>query len=422
MFKKLNLKSDLVKHIIVLMSGTVMAQMLGYFFAPVITRLYTPDEAGELGLFIRIVGIGAAFATLRYELALPIVKANVHSFRLYLIALRSTIAFSLLALIILIIPIGLSIQIDTTIFYLLIPFTIFFFALNNIGTNWAIRNKAFKSISYARISNSLVSSLTKIGLGWLNFGSSGLIIGMALGAVIANLKFIVDFFKAKQYFQISSRSSRNYVLAITYKEFPKINLPHVLMDLGRDLLIAVLLLKLFSKEDFGLYDLSFRMLKVPLIFIGVAIGQIFFQSCAKKVNDNKDILPVVLKSVKTLTLLSIVPFTIIFIFGEEIFSFVFGEMWSGAGRFAEIMSPWFMVNFILSPISSIPVIIRRQSEFFKMAMIGTFVMIVSLVVPPVFFNFDIYNTLWVVSIGQTIYLLCAMVFIFYYTKKGVKVI
>jgi len=399
------------------MSGTVMAQMLGYFFSPIVTRLYTPEEAGELGLFIRIVAIIGAFATLRYELALPIAKNDSHSFRLYRIALKSAIIVSLISLVILFIPIGFSLEIDNSIFYLLMPIAILFVAINNIGTNWAIRHKFFKSISYARISNSLGSNITKVGLGWLNFGSIGLIIGMVVGAVIATFWFLYDFFTAKKKYQISSNSPRNYLLAKEYKEFPKISLPHVLMDLGRDLLIAVLLLKLFSKEDFGLYDLSFRMLRMPLIFIGVALGQVFFQRCAEKVNSDEDIVPLITKAIKTLALLSIVPFSIIFFFGEEIFAFVFGEEWRESGRFSEILVPWFMMNFIASPISAIPVILRKQREFFRLAILGTTIMISAIVIPAFLFNFDIISTFYVLSIAQTFYLIFVIFRIFQYAKK-----
>tara|TARA_B110000503_G_scaffold70295_1_gene109403 strand:+ start:350 stop:1618 length:1269 start_codon:yes stop_codon:yes gene_type:complete len=420
MFKKLNLNSEFIKHIAVLMSGTVMAQMLGYFFSPIVTRLYTPEEAGELGLFIRIVAIIGAFATLRYELALPIAKNDSHSFRLYRIALKSAIIVSLISLVILFIPIGFSLEIDNSIFYLLMPIAIFFVAINNIGTNWAIRHKFFKSISYARISNSLGSNITKVGLGWLNFGSIGLIIGMVVGAVIATFWFLYDFFTAKKKYQISSNSPRNYLLAKEYKEFPKISLPHVLMDLGRDLLIAVLLLKLFSKEDFGLYDLSFRMLRMPLIFIGVALGQVFFQRCAEKVNSDEDIVPLIAKAIKTLALLSIVPFTILFFYAEDIFAFVFGEEWRGAGVYAEILSPWFMLNFITSPITSLPIILRRQSSFFKLAMFGSGLMILAILIPASVFKMDINTTLWTLSLSMTVYLVFLIFKIFSYAKEANK--
>lgn len=179
----------------------------------------------------------------------------------------------------------------------------------------------------------------------------------------------------------------------------------------------MLLLKLFSKEDFGLYDLSFRMLRMPLIFIGVALGQVFFQRCAEKVNSDEDIVPLITKAIKTLALLSIVPFSIIFFFGEEIFAFVFGEEWRESGRFSEILVPWFMMNFIASPISAIPVILRKQREFFRLAILGTTIMISAIVIPAFLFNFDIISTFYVLSIAQTFYLIFVIFRIFQYAKK-----
>jgi hypothetical protein len=57
MLKSFNLKSEVLKNIIVLTSGTFFAQLVAYVLTPVITRLYTPDESAELGLFLRIIGV-----------------------------------------------------------------------------------------------------------------------------------------------------------------------------------------------------------------------------------------------------------------------------------------------------------------------------------------------------------------------------
>jgi len=418
MFKKINLKSEFVKNIAVLMSGTVMAQFLGYIFSPIITRIYSPEEGAELGLFIRIVAIIAAFATMRYELALPIIKNDSHSFRLYRLALRMALIVVGIAALAVLIPFGMSIKIDAKIFYLLIPIGVLFTAINNLGTYWAIKNKIFETISYTRVTNSLVASLSKIGLGWLGFGSAGLIIGMVAGAVVSTFWFVRNFFRAKKEHNVSSNSPRNYLLAKEYKEFPKVNLPHVLMDLSRDLLVAILLLQIFSKEDFGLYDLSFRMLRMPLILVGVALGQVFFQKCAEKINNNEDVLPIMKQAVKTLVLLSIVPFTILFFFAEDIFAFVFGESWRGAGVYAEIMTPWFMLNFISSPITSLPVILRRQASFFKLAIFGSSLMILSIVIPYYFFKSNVQTTLWVLSLTMSVYLVFLIFKVFSYAKSA----
>ena len=417
MLKKVNLKSDLLKYVVVLMSGTVIAQIIAYSLAPVISRCYTPEESAELGLFIRIVSVGAAIATLRYELALPIPKVDAHSFRLYRIALKSTLIISALAIVILIVPMSLTLNFNSLMFYVLLPISIFFIAMNNLGTNWAIRFKLFHSISYSKITNAIFSGGAKAILGLMGVGYGGLIIGMTFGIVAANFWFIREFFRAKKTYGITSSSPRNYVIASHFNEFPKINLPHVMMDLGRDLLIAVLLLEIFSKEDFGLYDMSYRMLRIPLVMAGAAIGQVFFQRCAEMINRKESVVGTITKSVGVLTLLSIIPFAVVFFFGEEIFAFVFGENWRGAGTYSEIMAPWFMVNFISSPISSLPLVLNKQRAFFKLAAFGSVLMILSIVVPSLLFDQSIIVTLWILSITQAIYLVFVIFKIFDYARK-----
>ena len=77
------LGSDFSKSLSVLLSGTIIAQAVGYLIAPILTRLYTTAEMGELGFYMRLTGFISAIATLRYEAALPLPKLDGHSFLLY---------------------------------------------------------------------------------------------------------------------------------------------------------------------------------------------------------------------------------------------------------------------------------------------------------------------------------------------------
>lgn len=417
MFKSINFKSEVLKNIIVLTSGTLMAQLVAYLLTPVITRLYTPDESAELGLFIRIVGVGAALATARYELALPLTRLDQHSFRLYRFALRITLITSLITLIALIYPILLSDNISIMLFYLAIPISVALNAFNNLGTNWAVRMKRFRIISYSKMSNSIISNLSKVLFGILNFGYIGLILGTVIGLVFSVIFFFRDFRFTNSTFKISRNSPRNYLLAKEYIEFPKINLPHTLMDLSKDLLIALILWDLFGQREYGLFNHTYQMLRLPLVLIGTSIGQVFFQRCAEQINKGENVLKVAQKSVGTLLLLSLIPFGIVFFFGSDLFAFVFGETWRESGEYAEIMTPWFMINFIASPISSLPLILKRQRSFFGLALIGSLMMILTLFIPKWYFDASIFQTLWLTSITQAIYLIIVIFIIFGYAKN-----
>ena len=420
MLKSINFKSEVLKNIVVLTSGTVMAQLVAYVLTPVVTRLYTPDESAELGLFIRIVGVGAAIATARYELALPVTKLDQHSFRLYRFALRITLVTSLITLIALIYPILLSDNVSMMLFYLAIPISVALIAFNNLGTNWAVRMKRFRIISYSKMTNSISANLAKVLFGILNFGYIGLILGTVIGLVFSVIFFFRDFHFTNATFKISRNSPRNYLLAKEYIEFPKINLPHTLMDLSKDLIIALILWELFGQREYGLFNHTYQMLRLPLVLIGTSIGQVFFQRCAEQINKGENVLKLAQKSVGTLVLLSLIPFGVVFFFGADMFAFVFGENWRESGEYAEIMTPWFMVNFITSPVSSLPLILKKQRSFFILAMFGSVLMVLTLFIPKWFFDASIHETLWLTSLSQAIYLVIAIFIIFGYARKWKK--
>lgn len=420
MLKSFNFKSEVIKNIIVLTSGTVLAQLVAYVLMPIITRLYTPDESAEFGLFVRIIGVGAAIATARYELALPVTKFDQHSFRIYRFAIRITLIVSIISLVALIFPILFSKDVSEVTFYLSIPFCIALTAFINLGTNWAVRMKRFSLISYSKLANSIVGNVFKVLFGAINTGYIGLILGAFIGLIASVLFFFKDFKISNKSYKIKSRSPRNYLLAKEYIEFPKISLPHTMMDLGKDLLIALILWELYGQTEYGLFNHTYQMLRLPLVLIGTSIGQVFFQRCAEKINKGENVLDVAVSSVRTLTLLSIIPFAVVFLFGEELFAFVFGESWREAGVYAEIMTPWFMVNFITSPISSLPLILNKQRAFFYLAMFGSVLMILTLLIPKIYFNASIYHSLYITSISQAAFLVIVIFAIFGYAKNWKK--
>lgn len=58
--------------------------------------------------------------------------------------------------------------------------------------------------------------------------------------------------------------------------------------------------------------------------------------------------------------LGVVPAAALMMFGAEIFSVVFGEEWTQAGQFAELLSVGFLARFVVSPVSQLLTIIERQ--------------------------------------------------------------
>ena len=63
-----------------------------------------------------------------------------------------------------------------------------------------------------------------------------------------------------------------------------------------------------------------------------------------------------------LMLIGILPTMILVISGEELFEVLFGQRWSEAGRYAQILAPWFLIWFFSSPLSTLFSVYERQGS------------------------------------------------------------
>ena len=91
MLDQLKFKSTFLKSVMVLTSGTVIAQAISYAFTPLVTRLFTTEDFGAFGVFMRIVAFLAAIGTARYELTLPLPKRDQHAFQLFFLSFFQTL-------------------------------------------------------------------------------------------------------------------------------------------------------------------------------------------------------------------------------------------------------------------------------------------------------------------------------------------
>ena len=62
--------SKIYKNILVLITGGVIAQLIMFMSSPIITRIYSPSDLGQLEKQLRLIGILSSVFTLRLENAL----------------------------------------------------------------------------------------------------------------------------------------------------------------------------------------------------------------------------------------------------------------------------------------------------------------------------------------------------------------
>jgi hypothetical protein len=81
------LKSEFTKNVAALITGTTIAQAIPLLIAPVLTRIYTPEDFGLLATLTSMTMIVGSVATGRYEMALIIPKKESYADNLFIIGL-----------------------------------------------------------------------------------------------------------------------------------------------------------------------------------------------------------------------------------------------------------------------------------------------------------------------------------------------
>lgn len=405
------LKGDFAKSVMTLVTGTVLSQLIVFALSPIISRIYTPEETAYFSIYMRIVLFVSTIATARFESALALPKRIEHAFSLYRLLIQLIlITFFLSILVVVIMALFWSKESSTTFILLMVPLGFAPLCLMNIGNNWGVRNGDFKEISRVRMLNSLTMNSSNILFGMFGLGYKGLIFGYILGVALPASWFTRKYHLLKLKFKDFSTKKRKKIIGKTYIEFPKVNLPHAIMDISREMLIVFFILLYYDKTTLGSYDFSFKMLKLPLTVLGSAIGQVYFQKIAAKKNSGESIYEITLLTMRNLFLISIIPFSILYFFGENLFSFVFGIEWSLAGKYSEIMAPWLMINLIVSPVSQLPVVLGKLKSFFWIGVTGSLLLIGLFILPYLDTNLGFESLLYSISYTQTIFL----VFVFFW--------
>jgi len=415
--------SEFARSVVTLITGTVAAQIIAFALYPLLTQFfYTEDDMGELGLYTRFVAFIAAFATARYDFAMPVAKQDNHAFSLFRLSLR--IAFVCLFAVLIFGMCYALIQPkpgEYLVFILMSVGSAYGTVWINIGTNWAIRKKQFKVISNQRVINALGVNGFRLLFGFFNLGALGLLLGSFLGTLASSVVFIRSFLGLKKKHKGVQRNKRMNVVAKEYRAFPTTNLPHVLLDLGVDSILAWSMVYFFDKGVFGQYSLAFMILKTPLSVVGQSVGQVFFNRASELVNQKESVVPMIKKTVGTLFLFSIVPFTVLFVWGDVLFGYVFGWKWMTAGHFAQLLTPYLMINFLLSPISSLPLIVGRQREMFFVGILVAIIQLTSFVIVPYIWEDIGLNTVLMINSLVLAGLLIAVYFLYiHFAKLGRK--
>ncbi|MFC1826889.1 oligosaccharide flippase family protein [Thermodesulfobacteriota bacterium] len=350
-----------VRNVAILTGGTSVAQAISILAAPLLTRLYTPDDFGLLAIYSGFLAILSLISAFRYELAVPLPKedyvaAVLVALSLVCIAIVSGFSAIILLLFGEIITHKLNAQSLNSYLWLL-PVSILLTGAYQVFSYWNLRSKHFTILAQTKIIQSL--SATSVQLLGFGLGPVALILGQVASQAAGFARL------AKSAFQYRDRSFKKIsfteilVQAGRYKRFPLYTAWAGLFNVLGTQLPPILFAALFTPAVAGLYALANRVLSMPMLLVGQSIGQVYFSEAAESRRVGR-IGDLVSKVHDKLAQLAMPPSLFLLFVAPELFSFIFGPEWKQAGVFTQFLIPMLYFQFIVSPISQTLLVMERQ--------------------------------------------------------------
>lgn len=364
MIKRLKPKSESSRNVLTLITGTTIAQAIPIAISPILTRLYTPEDFGVFALYMSIVAILSVFATGRYDLAIMLPEKDEDALHMVALSIVLTTGVSLIVLFVTTVfnhqitrLLG-NAQISSWLY--LIPLSVFLTGIYQSLNTWANRKKHYRLLSGNRIIQSAATGGTSITLGLGGIGIGGMIIGGFIGLLMTTSLLLKRFYQELTQFVPTIQYPKIFMLMRKHIHFPKYDIFATLSNVMAHQTAHILFNSIGNAATAGHYYLVQKILGLPGSVISSSVLYVFKEKAVYNFASYGNAKEIYAKTFKKLFLISFIPFGLLMVYAQDIFTLLFGTNWAEAGVYAQILAPMFFLQFIASPLSYILYITNSQ--------------------------------------------------------------
>ncbi len=332
-------------------TGNILAQAIGIFTMPILSRIYSPSHYGHLGLYLSVAAILAGVSTFRFELG--ILNSSEDSAA----KTFASASFRLSALLSALFGLGYALipAFQESYFSdpkwlsgLILGVLCFLSSLQLILRYLFLRSGHQKTLLAA----APAQGATRAASQYL-FSKISLAGGLLVGELLSRLPPILLLARRSTWRGIFSNRQPLASTVRAHAVYPRYLLPSFLIDTLAQALPMLYLGKLFGLEAVGLFAMQQRLWQIPLQVVsdGSAdvIHTVFAQAHA---SDNRQQIKKAFAR-STLILLALALFCAVFFggLGPTLVPWALGEKWTKAGELAALTTPWYAAAIVVSPIS-----------------------------------------------------------------------
>ena len=363
-FVRLLPRGRFARAVAVLAGGTAVAQVVNLVAAPLLTRIYRPQDLGVLAVYSSLLSIGLIVASLRYELAIPLPgddKLAADTTALCMLVLLVTTGVSLIA------ALAFGRQIANVFhtpalsgYMWLLPVGLLTGGGYQVLYYWTLRRRGFRTIARTRVNQSISRSVVQTVWGLVSIGPLGLLVGQIVGGAAGSTTLA----RANRDDWALIRSTSRKGLATAgrrYSRFPRYSVLSGLLNTIGLQTTPLFMAAIYGPAVAGWYGLMERVIGLPMMIVGVAVGETYLSVAPSLARQDPGALKrLFMNTSSRLLMVGAVPAAALAILGPRAFAVIFGRDWQTAGLFAAILAPALLLQFAVSPMTQTANILERQ--------------------------------------------------------------
>lgn len=354
MFRKFN--TVIARSIAIMFGGTVLAQGITFAATPLLSRLFSPDDFGVLGAFVAILTILISFSSLKYELAIPQASIKKHTLELVFLCMYINLVVSFFVAVVL----SLLWVFDfyyAGMYLWILPLAVFFAGSFQVATYYSIKEKDFYLLSKANVGRSSAQAALQIVSGFFSLGGGALVVSYVFSQALGSLEILYRALKGTE----TPSPSRLLVLSRKYIRFPAFSASASTLNAAATNSLPFLIIYFWTVGEAGVFALTQRAMGVPMAFLGAAIANVYLAELPNIMKVNPaEAKKFYVQSLKNLVLvgvpLVVLSTLILFYFSQ----YIFGDEWGGVSVLVIVLAPFFLGQFVASPLSQTLNVIGRQ--------------------------------------------------------------
>ena len=345
---------------LILSGASAASQALMIVIAPLLTRLYTPEDFGKFASVMAWAGLLCTLGTGRLEHAIPVAKSRLEAIRIYSLSFAS-LGFICIITGLVAIPFCLFFLDNQYLSMVLtVPFCAFASGIIQLQPAILLRHKKFQEVASNRLLQGVFTGCVQAVAGAVGLSVGGLVIGQAAG-YFSSAFFGSKIILKKLYLARRRFGFHFFETLKTFKSFP-INLtPAAFCNHAAQQAPLIGFAAAFGMAEAGVYALTIRVIGGPLTIIGKAVSQVFAAEFRELKAKGLGNVKLSVRGIMLQMLLIGVPAigfaTFVLIFWSEK---LFGAEWKSVGTVTLYLTPVLITAFMTGPIGPTLTYIHRK--------------------------------------------------------------